>query len=69
MRVTSSRFGEMDVRDDAPIDFGGGLLGFASSTSYVVVEIEDDDYYFWLQSVEEPEVAFLATVPWDFFPD
>ncbi len=59
----------MDVRDDAPIDFGGGLLGFASSTSYVVVEIEDDDYYFWLQSVEEPEVAFLATVPWDFFPD
>jgi len=69
MKVESSRFGEMNVHDDSPIDFGDGLLGFRESQFFVVVEIEDDPYYFWLQSTDEPEVAFLLTRPWDFFPD
>ena len=47
--------------------FAQGLLGFPGSTTYVVVEVEDTPYV-WLQSVEEEDVAFLATSPFLFFP-
>ncbi len=69
MIVTSSRFGTIDVPDDRAFDFGPGLLGFPEGRRYIIVEIEDDEDYIWLQSVELPDVAFLAVRPWGFFPD
>lgn len=69
MIVTSSRFGTLDIPDDRVIDFGPGLLGFPEGHHYFIVEIEDDEDYFWIQSVELPEIAFLCIRPWDFFPD
>lgn len=69
MIVESTRFGPLDLPDDRIIDFGPGLLGFPESGSYCVVEIEGDADYFWFQSTDVPELAFLATRPWDFFPD
>jgi len=67
--VTSTRFGTLDIPDERAIDFGPGLLGFPESQRYVLVEIEDDDDYFWIQSVEIDDVSFLCIRPWDFFPD
>lgn len=68
--VTSTRFGRFEVDDERVLHVPGGLLGLPSSTGYVLVETGDDDSpYFWLQSVDESEVAFLATTPWSFFPD
>ncbi len=69
MIVTSTRFGTLDIPDERAIDFGPGLLGFPESQRYVLVEIEDDEDYFWIQSVEIDDVAFLCIRPWDFFPD
>lgn len=69
MIVTSTRFGTIDVPDDKAFDLGPGLLGFPDGKRYIVIEIEDDDVYFWLQSVEIPDLAFLAIRPWEFFPD
>lgn len=69
MIVTSTRFGSLDIPDERALDFGPGILGFPESQRYVLVEIEDDDDYFWIQSVEVDEVAFLCIRPWDFFPD
>ncbi len=34
----------------------------------MVIEVEDSPY-IWLQSVDESDVAFLATSPFLFFPD
>lgn len=69
MIVTSTRFGTLDIADERAIDFGPGLLGFPDSQRYVLVEIEDDEDYFWIQSVEIDDIAFLCIRPWDFFPD
>lgn len=33
----------------------------------MIIEIEDTPYV-WLQSADEPDVAFLATSPFPFFP-
>ena len=67
MQVDSTRFGTFEVDDARTIDFEDGLLGFPNSLRYVVVEVSDSPY-FWLQSVDEPEIAFLATSPFPFFP-
>jgi flagellar assembly factor FliW len=67
MQVQSSRFGSFEIEDSRTLNFSQSLLGFPDSSTYVVVEVEDTPY-IWLQSVEEPDVAFLATSPFLFFP-
>lgn len=67
MQVESTRFGSFDVEESRALNFSQGLLGFPDSTTYVAIEVEDTPY-LWLQSVEEEEVAFLATSPFLFFP-
>jgi flagellar assembly factor FliW len=68
--VESSRFGSFEVDEDRVLHIDAGILGIPDSTGYVLVETGDDDAtYFWLQSIDEPDVAFLATTPWQFFPD
>lgn len=68
MRVQSSRFGEFEIEASRALKFTQNLLGFPESTTYVVVEVEDSPY-IWLQSADEPDVAFLATSPFLFFPE
>ncbi len=68
MRVQSSRFGEFEIEASRALNFTQSLLGFPESKTYVVIEVEDSPY-IWLQSVDESDVAFLATSPFLFFPD
>lgn len=67
--IESSRFGTLELERSQCIDFGPGLLGFPGSATYYLLDMPDSGYYAWLQSGDEPEVAFLVTRPWDFFPD
>jgi len=68
MLVESTRFGSFEVDNDRTLRFGESLLGFPDSKTYVLIEVEDTSY-FWLQSADEPSVAFLTTSPFAFFPD
>ena len=67
MLVQSTRFGSFEVEEARALNFVRRLLGFPESTTYVLVEVEATPY-MWLQSVDESEVAFLATSPFLFFP-
>ncbi len=67
MQVRSTRFGTFEVDESRALVFAQGLLGFPNSSQYVVVEVEETPYV-WLQSVDEEDVAFLATSPFIFFP-
>ena len=68
MQVDSTRFGLFDVDPGRLLRFTEWLLGFSDSSTYAVIEVEDSPYV-WLQSADEPQVAFLATNPFAFFPD
>lgn len=67
MQVQSSRFGSFEIEASRTLNFSQSLLGFPDSSTYVVIEVEETPY-IWLQSVDEPHVAFLATSPFLFFP-
>jgi flagellar assembly factor FliW len=63
MNVQTTRFGMVEVDDDRIIDFPAGLLGFSNFRRYALLQPEDDAVFYWLQSVESPDLAFVVTDP------
>lgn len=68
MQITTTRFGVLDALEDQMVEIDGGLLGFPDASRYVRVEIPDAEGWLWLQSVDDPELAFLAIDAFLFFP-
>ena len=68
MRIDTSRFGEVEVDETRIISFPKGLLGFPEYKQYVLLEAGEDSYFWWLQSIELPELAFVVTDPSVFVP-
>lgn len=69
MEVPTTRFGMIDVAEDRVITFDKGLLGFPGRTRYCLLEPGDDACFFWLQSMEQPDLAFVVTDPSFFVRD
>ena len=63
MKVQTTRFGSVEVDDSRILEFTNGLLGFSSYTQYALLQPDDDGLFFWLQSTEAPELAFVVTDP------
>ncbi len=69
MNVQTTRFGTVEVDEGRVISFPSGLLGFSSYTEYALLQPDDDGLFFWLQSTEAPELAFVVTDPATWVPD
>ena len=69
MDVRTTRFGVIEIAEDRVITFPKGLLGFPSQTRYCLLEPGDDACFFWLQSLDEPGLAFVVTDPVFFVND
>lgn len=69
MEIVTSRFGTLNVDDERVITFSKGLLGFPDYTRYALIQTGEENYFFWLQSVDEPNLAFVVTDPSIFFKD
>ena len=60
MLVNTSRFGPVDVDETRVIDFPKGLLGFPAYRKYVLLQPAEDSYFYWMQSVEAADLAFVV---------
>jgi len=69
MKVKTSRFGELDVPRDKIIHMPLGILGFQNSFNYFILDHADDSPFKWLQSADEPDLAFVIIDPYLFKPD
>ena len=69
MLVATSRFGQIEVDDDKVITFKDGVLGFPQCRRYALIQTSPDPVFYWLQSVEEPNLAFLVCDPRTFVPE
>ncbi len=69
IKVKTARFGLIEVPESAMIYIPQGILGFPRSVRYVILDHTENSPIKWLQSVDEPEVAFAMTDPLIFFPD
>jgi flagellar assembly factor FliW len=69
MEVRTTRFGVIQIAEDRVITFPKGLLGFPAARKYCLLEPGEDACFFWLQSVEDPGLAFVVTDPALFVQD
>jgi len=67
MEIQTTRFGRISVDDQHILTFRHGLLGFPDLTRYALLEGGQEDNFFWLQSVEDGELAFVVANPAQFF--
>jgi flagellar assembly factor FliW len=63
MNIETTRFGSVEVDDARVVNFPSGLLGFSSYRQFVLLQPDDDGVFYWLQSVEAPDLAFVVTDP------
>ncbi len=68
MWIETSRFGSVDVDETRLLTFPKGLLGFPRHKRYVLLEAGRDSSFWWMQSMDDPELAFVVTDPALFVP-
>lgn len=61
--IQTARFGEIEVAADRLIEFTEPILGFDQSRRFVILDHAEDSPFKWLQSADEPELAFVVTNP------
>lgn len=72
MQINSRLFGEIDIAEDKIIFFEKGLIGFDQYKNYAIIydsEKKDGGSIMWLQSMDEPELAFPVVDPLNICPD
>ncbi|MFH1069634.1 MAG: flagellar assembly protein FliW [Candidatus Glassbacteria bacterium] len=69
MEVITTRFGTMEVKEKDILTFAEGLVGFSHCKNFFIYNQEKNLPFFWLQSVEDPKLAFVICDPALFFPD
>jgi flagellar assembly factor FliW len=67
IEIQSTRFGMLLVDEERVINFQSGLLGFPEHKRFALIQTGEENYFFWLQSVDEPNLAFVVTDPALFF--
>ncbi|HJU04492.1 MAG TPA: flagellar assembly protein FliW [Nitrospiraceae bacterium] len=63
MRIKTSRFGSIEIPEQAILTFPSGVMGFPASTRYIVLDHDRDVPFKWLQSLDEESLAFVVTDP------
>jgi len=63
MRIQTTRFGNVDITDEDIVVFEEGLLGFSGLHKFVLLDDPNDEIFIWLQSCEEPGIAFPVLEP------
>ncbi len=66
--IQTSRFGPIQFQPEDLLTFPEGILGFADLKKFVLLDDPNDDIFAWLQSCDEPGVAFPVLEP-ELFSD
>lgn len=69
MIINSSLLGEMEIEDQDIIHFAEGIPAFEEYKKYIIIPMDEKSPFYYLQSVEEPELCLLIAQPFVFFPD
>jgi flagellar assembly factor FliW len=69
LKVPTSRFGEIEVAADKVIAMASPFLGFPESTRFVLRPHGEKSPFMWLQSLDNPELAFVVIQPEVIKPD
>lgn len=64
MKINTKLFGEIEVAEERIIEFTSGMMGFEEYKRFTLIfDSEKKGNIMWLQSMEEPELAFPVMDP------
>jgi flagellar assembly factor FliW len=67
--VDLPRFGTCTYSEADIFVFPWGLPGFEELRTFIMIQLETQDRIFWLQSMDDLNIALPLSDPWLFFPD
>jgi len=68
VKISTKAYGLIEVDDRQKITFPRGLFGFEKYMDYLLLDAERQPFY-WLQSMDLEQVAFVLVNPFLFRPD
>lgn len=69
MQLQTKHFGQIEVNENDIIHFPSGLPGFEHVKKYTLLGRGTDTLFFWLQSIDEPNLAFVVVDPFQVNPE
>lgn len=69
MKTINTRFGQVEYDPDNLLHFPTGMVGFPQLHDFIVMPNKKQGPLFWIQSVDDPDIAFVLTDPSNFFLD
>lgn len=60
--INSTKFGEMEIDKKNIFEFITPIIGFNNLKKYTLIDYKPDSPFKWLQSLEEPDLAFPVTL-------
>ncbi len=63
IQVETTRFGTLEVDEDKTLTFVGPILGFEKMNRYFLVDHAENSPFKWLQSADNPDLAFVISNP------
>ena len=69
MRLSTTRFGDIDIDESRAILMKGGILGFEHLKRYVFLVQDEEILFCWFQSVDDGSLAFVVINPFIINPD
>ena len=69
MKIFTTRFGSIQIDESKIIEFKSGILGFPKLKKYILLDSNTKSPLKWLQSIDEPSLAFVITDPTIFIKD
>lgn len=69
MKISTIRFGEVEIEEERIFKFALPIIGFNELRKYVILDLNKDHIFKWLQSVEDPALAFPIVSVFSFNSD
>ena len=69
MIIETSRFGQLEVDEHRLITFPEGILGFPAEHDYALIQTGEGSGFYWMQSVDRRDLAFVVCDPRLFVAD
>ncbi len=69
MKITTTRFGTLDIQEEQIIQVPAGIIGFPEYKRYVLLEHKKGSSFLWFQAVDNNALAFVLINAILFQPD
>lgn len=70
MKINTKYFGEIEIAEEDIYNYPEGIPSFENEKKFVIINNEEENSPFqWLQSVQNPDLAFVTINPFSIMPE